>query len=254
MAPANHLLFLFTIAGIFRHAMSCNKENKEVAHCLHTYLERDFLSIEAIVYPEREGLSNINRARQRGRSRGRRPGGGANRFGDRPILDGPEMAENCRRIEMMVTCFENVLLTCESLGDFFRYRDLLRAVALVQEWLCEDVIHRFSVLISSVSCYKQALLEAEECADSSLPDNLWPQVLRMEKQREEVCSPLHRQCQCLERSGRLSRCESDAADLYHNVTGMFLNSWCGAAGGVSSSVSLLLAALLVTSSWRLLAG
>ncbi|KAF0311444.1 hypothetical protein FJT64_017763 [Amphibalanus amphitrite] len=239
-------------------------------------------SIEAIVYPEREGLSNINRARQRGRTRGRRPGGGANRFGDRPILDGPEMAENCRRIEVMVTCFENVLLTCESLGDFFRYRDLLRAVALVQEWLCEDVIHRFSgeseylhisvavalvqewlwedvirrfsVLISSVSCYKQALLEAEECADSSLPDNLWPQVLRMEKQREEVCSPLRRQCQCLERSGRLSRCESDAADLYHNVTGMFLNWWCGAAGGVSSSVSLLLAALLVTSGWRLLVG
>ena len=24
-------------------AAACNKENKEVAHCLHTYLERDFL-------------------------------------------------------------------------------------------------------------------------------------------------------------------------------------------------------------------
>ena len=45
---------------------------------------------------------------------------------------------------MMVTCFENVLVTCETYDDFFRYRDLLRAVALVQEWLCDDVIHRFS--------------------------------------------------------------------------------------------------------------
>ena len=44
----------------------------------------------------------------------------------------------------MVTCFENVLVTCDSYDDFFRYRDLLRAVALVQDWLCEDVIQRFS--------------------------------------------------------------------------------------------------------------
>ena len=50
------------------------------------------------MYPEREGLSNINRGRQRGRER--RPGGGRNRFGDKPILDGPEMSENCRFVPL----------------------------------------------------------------------------------------------------------------------------------------------------------
>ena len=35
---------------------------------------------------------------------------------------------------------------------------------------------------------------------------------------------------------------------------MFLGSWCGAAGGVTSSAGLLLAALLIASGWTLLAG
>ena len=56
--------------------------------------------------------------------------------------------------------------------------------------LCVTVFYVLCVivLVSSVSCYKQALLEARECADDSLPDNLWPQILRMEKRREDICS------------------------------------------------------------------
>ncbi|XP_037074790.1 uncharacterized protein LOC119096032 [Pollicipes pollicipes] len=251
MAAASRLLRPLLLAGLVLSATACNKDNKEVAHCLHTYLERDFISIEAIVYPrtdgERRGLSNINRGNRR------RPGGGGSNFGDRPILDGPEMAENCKRIEWMISCFEGVLVTCDSYSDFFRYRDLLRSVSLVKDWLCDDVIQRFSVLVSSVSCYKEALLEAKECEDSSLTENLWPQVLRMEKQQDEICTPLRRQSRCLERSGQLEQCEEHAAELYHNVTGMFLNSWCGAAAAPAPGLTLPLLSLLVWG-WARLAG
>jgi hypothetical protein len=36
-------------------AWACTKDAKEIGVCLHTYLERDFLSISMVVYPKHQG-------------------------------------------------------------------------------------------------------------------------------------------------------------------------------------------------------
>lgn len=38
------------------HVDACNMETREVGVCLHVYLERDFLTLERIVYPRSNSL------------------------------------------------------------------------------------------------------------------------------------------------------------------------------------------------------
>ena len=51
-------LVILAVMMMFERIEGCNSENKYVGACLHVYLERDFLSLEKIIYPSTNRNNN----------------------------------------------------------------------------------------------------------------------------------------------------------------------------------------------------
>ncbi|XP_064106137.1 uncharacterized protein LOC135215426 isoform X4 [Macrobrachium nipponense] len=174
----------------------CNMRTKEVGVCLHVYLERDFLSMERIVYP----LKNAQRR------------------------------EIYSRLGGVITCFEEVLIGCDSGYDFFRYRHLLHSLERVHKYLCHtpnDRLTRFLPFLMVIDCAETARLKERSCHRPNVTINVWNQILRLEL-GPELCNSLNTQRACLLENGYINQqCGGEGKEsLYRNVSAIFLATWC----------------------------
>ncbi|KAG0712600.1 hypothetical protein GWK47_018131 [Chionoecetes opilio] len=262
---------------------ACNKETKEVGVCLHVYLERDFLTLERIVYPRHRAqlraMNNhamagalrqlpplplpdlaSNTTHSRPREETRRPGNARMRgaqqrelaleggtrgrgrrnapeefavidaYGTHGWVEGPELEDYCSRLGTVITCFEEVLVNCDSGRDFFRYRHLLHSLDRVHHYLChtpEDRSSKFLTFLKLIECAERAREKRSSCHRPNITLNVWNQILRLEV-GPELCDSLNTQRACLLDNLYLrDECEDiEKEELYKNVSGLFLGTWC----------------------------
>ncbi|XP_066967674.1 uncharacterized protein [Macrobrachium rosenbergii] len=251
----------------------CNMKTKEVGVCLHVYLERDFLSMERIVYPLKNAqrreiysyrqappklpeLDEVLNATQRAQGdvtyelkgrhqhRLRKDGSSWRRvkrsrpdnyaiidtYGQHGWVEGPELEDYCSRLGGVITCFEEVLIGCESGYDFFRYRHLLHSLERVHKYLCHtpnDRLTRFLPFLMVIDCAETARLKERSCHRPNVTVNVWNQILRMEL-GPELCNSLNTQRACLLENGYINQeCGGEGKEgLYRNVSAIFLATWC----------------------------
>lgn len=262
------------LAGFVDIAEGCNMATKEVGVCLHVYLERDFLSMERIVYPKKNALRreiysyyqarlqqaplplpelnvspNATEVKGRHRHRLQREGDIWRRvkreitgssapqnyavidaYGQHGWVEGPELEDYCSRLGGVITCFEEVLIGCETAYDFFRYRHLLHSLERVHRYLCStpnDRMRRFLPFLKVIDCAESARLQERSCHRPNVTINVWNQILRLEV-GPELCDSLNTQRSCLLENGYVrSKCEDDdKEELYRNVSAVFLATWC----------------------------
>lgn len=261
---------------------ACNMETKEVGVCLHVYLERDFLTLERIVYPirtaQRLAMNNYARAgalrqlpplpplggnitdtrlrretRQRvgtgmsgdhqhqrtleedTRVRARRNApedfARIDEYGTHGWVEGPELEDYCSRLKTVITCFEEVLINCDNGHDFFRYRHLLHSLDRVHHYLCHtpnDRASKFLPFLKLIDCAEKIREKKTSCHRPNITLNVWNQILRLEV-GPELCDSLNTQRACLLDNRYLrDECENgeEKEDLYRNVSGLFLGTWC----------------------------
>lgn len=204
------LLLVFVIAVQSYHICNaCRNGSNEVANCLHVYLERDFLSIEAIVYPKkRTGYDSDEHL----------------------LLDGPELEDNCIRITEVVECLESLQSTCYFYHEFFPYRHLVTSLRKTIDWVCQDLRGRFRNLLSAFNCIETARLSSSElvtspCYHSNIPANIWQRIVRMQSSTE-ICGPLRSHLQCVQETEDFKHCPKAAQPVYKEVNELFLSSWC----------------------------
>ncbi|CAG0888541.1 unnamed protein product [Darwinula stevensoni] len=200
-------------------AEGCTKNSKDIGVCLHIYLERDFPAIQKIVS---------------------RP-----RSDDTPLLlDGPELENNCNQVKEVLDCFEHILTHwCYYFADFFRYRKLVESLIEAYDFVCDhDVIRsRFLVLLKNLYCLEEVRRNNRwGCHHSSLTENIWQQILRLEVDTS-ICPTLWWQRGCLLYHGAVEAdCGAEAGVVYGNLSELFLSRWCsGAAEGGPGLVSIL---------------
>lgn len=202
-------LFLITIQScLISHA--CRNGSNEVANCLHVYLERDFLSIEAIVYPKKRIGVNSD---------------------EYLLLDGPELEDSCIRITEVVECLESLQSTCYFYDEFFPYRHLVTSLRKTVDWVCGDLRGRFLNLLSAFHCTESARLrssksEVSPCYHSNIPANIWQRIVRLQSSTE-ICGSLRSHLQCVEELEDYKHCRKAAIPVYKEVNELFLNNWCG---------------------------
>lgn len=272
------VLQIFAVAAVMTlppgtQVNACNTENKEVGVCLHVYLERDFLTLERIVYPRRNdrwaAMNNYNGPGQlqqlpplpplpdldgnathgsedtRGRHQHRLPrnetkGSRARReapdefvsvdaYGRQGWVEGPELEDYCSRLGTVITCFEEVLINCDNGYDFFRYRHLLHSLDRVHHYLCrtpEDRSSKFLPFLKVIDCAEKAREKRISCHRPNVTPNVWNQILRAEV-GPELCDSLNTQRACLLENQYLrAECGQAKEELYRNVSGLFLGTWC----------------------------
>ncbi|CAL4139166.1 unnamed protein product, partial [Meganyctiphanes norvegica] len=249
-------------AGVAEMCLGCNSGSKEVGVCLHVYLERDFLSLERIVYPKQSGLQwsqqwvspkhspqmlvgsrqsenvvgSVGRQRNH-RYRHRNSASAYNHpphevytYGQHDWVEGPELEDHCRKLKMVVTCFEEVLVECDNSFDFMRYRHLLHSLDKVHHFLCDTPQHRmdrFLPFLKVLECAEKARIEEKTCKRPNVTNNVWNQVLRVEV-GSELCDSLNTQRSCLiENKYLINHCnDGQNLTLYKQVSGLFLSTWC----------------------------
>nr|XP_053653926.1 uncharacterized protein LOC128703324 [Cherax quadricarinatus] len=285
------LTTLSLLSGVW--VCGCNMETKEVGVCLHVYLERDFLTMERIVYPRRtaerrdmlynrySGAGSLRKLPKlaeygnaateisEGRTTGpqQTPGGHqtlsvakerrgrhthrllkqdsswrrASRsapdnyavidaYGQHGWVEGPELADYCSRLGTVITCFEEVLVDCDNGYDFFRYRHLLHSLDRVHKYLCrtaDDRTTKFLPFLKVIDCAETARVGQVSCHRPNVTVNVWNQILRLEV-GPELCDSLNTQRSCLLENEYVRReCGGPVKeDLYKNVSGVFLATWC----------------------------
>ncbi|KAG7176778.1 hypothetical protein Hamer_G023480 [Homarus americanus] len=271
----------------------CNMATKEVGVCLHVYLERDFLTMERIVYPRRsakrrEMLYNSYAGARSLRLLPRLPQLGdltteasvaqttdARQSPDMKTNQGVEQSQDVNPkpgVEhkpgtlQMMSVGEDVkgrhnhrLLTDDGnwtrvspsppdnyavidaygqhgwvegpeLEDYCRYRHLLHALERVHTYLCRTAADRsskFLPFLKVIDCAENARLDRGSCHRPNVTVNVWNQILRLEL-GPELCDSLNTQRSCLlENEYVRQECGGKAKEeLYKNVSGVFLATWC----------------------------
>ncbi|KAF2363505.1 hypothetical protein FHG87_005737 [Trinorchestia longiramus] len=201
-------------------ARACRSTNKGIGVCLHVYLERDFLSLESIVYPHAQHSLRSMRYRH-----------GEASF-TRGWLEGPQLERHCVRLKDVTSCFVQILLECDAAIDFFRFRQLLHALEKVHDFLCgtpDARRERFLQFLQTVECAEKARQEqfSHTCHRHNLTANVWNKILRLEI-GPEICASLSTQRACLLDDGYLQHycTRRTQVDIYTQVSGLFLAHWC----------------------------
>jgi len=211
----------------------CRNGSNEVANCLHVYLERDFLSIEPIVYPKRTGSREDE--------------------DEFLLLDGPELEDHCVRITEVVECLESLQSTCYFYHEFFPFRHLVTSLRKSVDWVCQDLRGRFRTLLQAFDCIERARLGASgssepavsPCYHSNIPANIWQRIVRLQSSTE-VCGSLTNHLQCVQGLKEFKQCPSAAQPVYKELNELFLHNWCGNSGQSSRTfIFHLLVALLI---------
>ncbi|XP_046655485.1 uncharacterized protein LOC124349033 [Daphnia pulicaria] len=235
------VLLLLTVFLDESNAKACTNGSSAVADCLHTYLERDFPSIEAIVFPKNQGQTDHVL-----------------------LLDGPELADQCHRIGEVVECLEALQTECYYYEDFFPFRHLVRSLRRSIDWVCtpEHLRSRFRTLLNAFNCLETARQKASSkghpCFKPNIPVNIWQRIIRLQS-GSEVCQSLTAHVNCTQRY--TVNCPKEAQSVYKELNQLFLNSWCTpsqmhtrswAESSLSSSVLLLTTALALVKVQRYL--
>ncbi|CAB3380715.1 Hypothetical predicted protein [Cloeon dipterum] len=220
MCTAKIFIF-FSLWMMPQHILGCTNETKRVGTCLHTFLERDFISMDMVVYPR-------NLRCDQGRS-------------ERAKLEGPTLASDCKNIGTVLDCFLRILSKCQYLEDFFKYRKLIEGLESVFDWICGDeskLRQRMGDAETHFACISE--LTHKYCFDENISENVWNRILRLEDDTS-ICRNLQKQRECALSNGIFNRYSIDAHHLYSNATEIFLNIWCSSAPTVAvANVSKLL--------------
>ncbi|KZS11749.1 Uncharacterized protein APZ42_023460 [Daphnia magna] len=215
---------------------SCANGSSYVADCLHTYLERDFPSIEAIVFPKKRG----------------------NQKAKVLLLDGPELEDQCHRIGEVVECLEDLQPDCYYYNEFFPFRHLVASLRKSINWVCtpEHLRSRFRTLLNAFSCLEtarqQASSQGQPCFHPNIPANIWQRIVRLQS-GTEVCKALTGHMNCTQ--SYTTSCPVEAQVVYKELNQLFLNAWCtpsqifasrAESTFPSSTLSLIIALALIS--------
>lgn len=204
------LTSLMLLVAVYHPVECCYNGSSAVGDCLHTYLERDFPSIEAIVFPKKKG------------DRGNK---------NYLLLDGPELEDQCHRIGEVVECLEALQPTCRLYIQFFPFRHLVSCLRKTIDWVCHDLRGRFRILLDNFNCLETARRKAislpgQPCYNSKIPVNIWQRIVRQQS-GPEVCQTLVTSTNCTR--GYIqnnSDCPVEAQLVYQELHQIFLKAWC----------------------------